>query len=153
MLDDLDITILKKLQENGRTKRNELADAIGLSIPSLSERLKKLEDNGVIDGYYTKVNRHSFGFDIMAFVSVIMDSSKNYEKFSELVKKTPEILECHAILGEGSHILKIVVKGSKDLEMLLGKIQSWTGVHRTVTSFVLSTIKETTSLNLQSKKE
>lgn len=153
MLDDLDITILKKLQENGRTKRNELADAIGLSIPSLSERLKKLEDNGVIEGYYTKVNRHSFGFDIMAFVSVIMDSSKNYEKFSELVKKTPEILECHAILGEGSHILKIVVKGSKDLEMLLGKIQSWTGVHRTVTSFVLSTIKETTSLNLQSKKE
>ncbi len=153
MLDDLDITILKKLQENGRTKRNELADAIGLSIPSLSERLKKLEDNGVIDGYYTKVNRHVFGFDIMAFVSVIMDSSKNYEKFSELVKKTPEILECHAILGEGSHILKIVVKGSKDLEMLLGKIQSWTGVHRTVTSFVLSTIKETTSLNLQSKKE
>ncbi|MBI5730634.1 MAG: Lrp/AsnC family transcriptional regulator [Ignavibacteriales bacterium] len=153
MLDDLDITILKKLQENGRTKRNELADTIGLSIPSLSERLKKLEDNGVIEGYYTKVNRHSFGFDIMAFVSVIMDSSKNYEKFSELVKKTPEILECHAILGEGSHILKIVVKGSKDLEMLLGKIQSWAGVHRTVTSFVLSTIKETTSLNLQSKKE
>ena len=44
MLDDLDITILKKLQESGRTKRNELADAIGLSIPSLSERLKKLED-------------------------------------------------------------------------------------------------------------
>mgnify|MGYP001562070865 CR=1 FL=1 len=153
MLDDLDITILKKLQENGRTKRNELADAIGLSIPSLSERLKKLEDNGVIEGYYTKVNRHSFGFDIMAFVSVIMDSSKNYEKFSEHVKKTHEILECHAILGEGSHILKIVVKGSKDLEMLLGKIQSWPGVHRTVTSFVLSTIKETTSLNLQSKKE
>jgi len=153
MLDDLDITILKKLQENGRTKRNELAEAIGLSIPSLSERLKKLEDNGVIEGYYTKVNRHVFGLDIMAFVSVIMDSSKNYEKFSDLVKKTPEILECHSILGEGSHILKIVVKETKALELLLSKIQSWPGVTRTITSFVLSSMKETTSLNIQSKKE
>jgi Lrp/AsnC family leucine-responsive transcriptional regulator len=153
MLDDLDVTILKKLQVNGRTKRNELAEAIGLSIPSLSERLKKLEDNGVIEGYYTKVNRHAFGYDIMAFVSVIMDSSKNYEKFSENVKKTHEILECHTILGEGSHILKLTVKGTKDLEALLSKIQSWPGVTRTITSFVLSSIKETTSLHLQSKKE
>lgn len=153
MLDDLDITILKKLQENGRTKRSELADAIGLSIPSLSERLKKLEEHRVIEGYFAKVNRHTFGYDIMAFVSVIMDSSKNYEKFTEFVKKTHEILECHSILGEGSHILKVVVKETKDLEALLSKIQSWPGVTRTITSFVLSSIKETTSLNLQSRKE
>jgi Lrp/AsnC family transcriptional regulator, leucine-responsive regulatory protein len=153
MLDDLDIIILKKLQENGRTKRNELAEKIGLSVPSLSERLKKLEDHKVIEGYYTKLNRHEFGFDIMAFVSVIMDSSKNYEKFSEHVRKTPEILECHSILGEGSHILKIVAKETKDLETLLSKIQSWPGVTRTITSFVLSSIKETTSLHLQTKKE
>ncbi len=153
MLDDLDITILRKLQENGRTKRNELAEAIGLSIPSLSDRLRKLEDNGVIEGYYAKVNRHIFGYDIMAFVVVLMESSKNFEKFIEHVKKTPEILECYSVLGEGSHILKIVVKETRDLEYLLSKIQSWQGVTRTVTSFVLSVIKETTSLNLQSKKE
>jgi len=153
MLDDLDITILKKLQENGRTKRNELADAIGLSIPSLSERLRKLEENGIIQGYYAKLNKHAFGFDITAFVTVIMDSSKNFEKFIEHVKKTPEILECYSILGEGSHVLKIIVKGTKDLELLLSKIQSWPGVTRTVTSFVLSAIKETTSLNIQTKKE
>jgi Lrp/AsnC family transcriptional regulator, leucine-responsive regulatory protein len=153
MLDDLDITILKKLQENGRTKRNELAEAIGLSIPSLSDRLKKLEDNKVIEGYYTKLNRHKFGYDIMAFVTVIMESSKSYEKFFEHVKKTPEILECHSILGEGSHLLKVTVKETRDLENLLSRIQSWTGVTRTITSFVLSTVKETTSLNIQSKKE
>ena len=151
MLDDLDITILKKLQEKGRTKRNELAEAIGLSIPSLSDRLKKLEENGIIEGYYAKLNRHVFGYDIMAFVSVVMESSKSYEKFSEHVKKTPEVLECYSILGEGSHLLKIVVKGTRDLEQLLSKIQSWPGVTRTVTSFVLSPIKETTNLNIQSK--
>ncbi|MBI1937485.1 MAG: Lrp/AsnC family transcriptional regulator [Ignavibacteriales bacterium] len=148
MLDDLDITILKKLQENGRTKRSELAEAIGLSLPSLSERLKKLEDHKVIEGYYTKLNRHTFGFDIMAFILVIMDSSKNFDKLTDHVKKTPEILECHAILGEGSHILKALVKDSRALEDLLAKIQSWQGVARTVTSFVLSTIKETTNLNI-----
>lgn len=148
MLDDLDITILKKLQENGRTKRSELAEAIGLSLPSLSERLKKLEDHKVIEGYYTKLNRHIFGFDIMAFILVIMDSSKNFDKLTDHVKKTPEILECHAILGEGSHILKALVKDSRALEDLLAKIQSWQGVARTVTSFVLSTVKETTNLNI-----
>ncbi|MEJ5351605.1 MAG: Lrp/AsnC family transcriptional regulator [Melioribacteraceae bacterium] len=148
MIDELDISILKKLQENGRTKRSELAELIGLSLPSLSERLKKLEDNNVIEGYYAKLNRHVFGYDIMVFIVVFMDSSKNYEKLIEHVKKTPEILECHAILGEGSHILKAVVKDTKSLEQLLSKIQSWQGVTRTVTNFVLSTIKETTKINI-----
>lgn len=148
MIDELDIAILKKLQENGRTKRSELAELIGLSLPSLSERLKKLEDHGVIEGYYSKLNRHVFGYDIMVFIVVFMDSSKNYEKLIEHVKKTPEILECHAILGEGSHILKAIIKDTKSLEQLLSKIQSWQGVTRTVTNFVLSTIKETTKINI-----
>lgn len=148
MLDELDISILKKLQENGRTKRSELADLIGLSLPSLSERLKKLEDNNVIEGYYAKLNRHVFGYDIMVFIVVYMDSSKNFDKLIEHVKKTPEILECHAILGEGSHLLKAIVKDTKSLEQLLSKIQSWQGVTRTVTNFVLSTIKETTKINI-----
>ncbi|HOI29498.1 MAG TPA: Lrp/AsnC family transcriptional regulator [Melioribacteraceae bacterium] len=148
MLDSLDLIILKKLQENGRTKRNELADAAGLSLPSLSERLRKLEENGIIEGYYTKLDRHKFNLDIMAFIVVIMDSSKNYEKLTDHVKKTPEILECHAILGEGSHIMKALVKDTKSLEQLLSKIQSWPGVNRTVTNFVLSTIKETTNINI-----
>jgi Lrp/AsnC family transcriptional regulator, leucine-responsive regulatory protein len=153
MLDDLDLTILRKLQENGRMKRNELAEIVGLSVPSLSDRMRKLEEHGVIKGYYAKLDRHVFHYDIMAFVNVIMESSKSYEKFIDQVKKTPEILECHSILGEGSHILKVVVRETKELEQLLSKVQSWPGVTRTVTSFVLSTLKETTSLHLQSKKE
>ncbi|MFA3782247.1 Lrp/AsnC family transcriptional regulator [Melioribacteraceae bacterium 4301-Me] len=148
MLDDLDIKVLRKLQQNGRTKRNELAEEVNLSIPSLSERLRKLEENKVIEGYYAKLNRHVFGYDIMAFIVVIMDSSKNYDKLTEHVKKTPEILECYSVLGEGSHIMKAVAKNTEELEKLLGKIQSWPGVTRTVTSFVLSTIKETTSLDI-----
>lgn len=148
MLDAIDIKILDRLQENARTKRNALAEEVGLSLPSLSDRLKKLEDNGIIEGYFTKVNRKVFGYDLMAFILVVMDSSKNYEKLSEKVLKTPDILECHSILGEGSHILKALVKDTEALEKLLSQIQSWPGVTRTITSFVLSTIKETTKIKI-----
>ena len=85
MLDDLDLKILNSLQKNGRAKRSKLAEEVGLSIPSLSERLNKLEDKGVIEGYYAKLNRKTFGFDIMAYIYVIMESSKHY---NNLIKKS-----------------------------------------------------------------
>ena len=148
MLDNLDIKILNILQKNGRTKRNELAEVVGLSLPSVSDRLKKLEEKGIIEGYYAKLNRNSFGFDIMAYILVIMESSKHYKDLIHKVEKIPEITECHSVLGEGSHMLKAVVKNTQALEKLLGEIQSWIGVTATKTTFVLSTIKETTVLNI-----
>ncbi|MFH0734794.1 MAG: Lrp/AsnC family transcriptional regulator [bacterium] len=147
-LDNTDIKILNKLQENGRTKRSVIAEAVGLSLPSLSDRMKKLEDHGIIEGYYAKLNRKYFNYDIMAFISIIMDSSKNYDQLAENIKETPEIMECYSILGDGSHMLKAMVKDTKSLELLLSKIQAWPGVNRTVTSFVLSTIKESTKINI-----
>ncbi|HZW38400.1 MAG TPA: Lrp/AsnC family transcriptional regulator [Ignavibacteriaceae bacterium] len=149
MLDNLDIKILSLLQLNGRKKRNEIAEAVGLSLPSVSERLNKLEEKGFLEGYYAKLNRKAFGYDIMAYIQVIMDSSKNYEKLIDNVKRIPTILECHSVLGEGSHLLKAVVKNTEALEKLLGEIQSWPGVTATKTTFVLSTIKETTELELK----
>jgi len=148
MLDDLDIQILKKLQINGRTKRNELAEKVGLSVPSVSERLKKLEDNKIIEGYYTKVSKQAFGLDIQAFILVVMDSSKHYKDLIKQVEKHPHILECHSVLGEGSHLMKVVVKNTKALERLLSEIQTWPGVRGTKTTYVLSTIKETTAINI-----
>ncbi len=148
MLDDLDIKILNILQKNGRTKRNVIAESIGLSIPSVSERLHKLEEHGIIEGYFTKLNRKSFGYDIMAYVLVTMESSKFYKAFSSKVEKVPQIIECHSVLGEGSHLLKAIVKNTEALERLLGEIQSWQGVSSTKTTFVLSTIKETTEIEI-----
>lgn len=100
MLDELDLKILRTLQQNGRTKRNELADQVQLSVPSVSERLKKLEDNKIIEGYYTKVKRQTFGYDILAFILVMMDSSKHYKDLIKNVDKHPNILECHSVLGK-----------------------------------------------------
>lgn len=148
MLDDLDIKVLKILQKEGRTKRNELADAIGLSIPAISERLHKLEDRKIIEGYYTKLNRKAFGYDIMAYILVMMESSKHYKSLISHVEKLPQILECHSVLGEGSHLLKAISKNTESLEKLLAEIQSWPGVTATKTTFVLSTIKETTEIDI-----
>ncbi len=148
MLDNLDTKILSLLQQQGRTKRSQIAEEIGLSIPSVSERLNKLEEKGIIEGYTVRLNKKAFGYDIMAFVMVIMESSKHYKQLVTKVEKHPMILECHSVLGEGSHILKVIAKNSEDLETLLGEIQGWPGVLSTKTYFVLSTIKETNSLSI-----
>jgi Lrp/AsnC family leucine-responsive transcriptional regulator len=152
MLDKIDIQILNMLQEKGRTKRNVLAESVGLSLPSLSERLKKLEERGVIEGYYAKLNKNIFGYDISAFITVVMDSSKNYSSLGNHVQKTPEILECYSVLGEGSHLMKIVAQDTASLENLLSRIQSWPGVTRTITHFILSTIKETSTIKIKPKE-
>jgi len=148
MLDDLDIKVLKILQKNGRVKRSRLADEINLSLPSVSERLNKLEENGIIEGYFAKLNKIKFGYDITAFIFVTMDSSKHYKNLITNVEKIPEILECHSVLGEGSHILKVIAKNTEALEKMLAKIQSWAGVVSTKTTFILSTIKETTEIEI-----
>jgi Lrp/AsnC family leucine-responsive transcriptional regulator len=146
MLDVIDLKILNLLQDNGRIKRSTLAEEVNLSISSLSDRLRKLEEADIIEGYYAKVNKEILGFDIMAFIQVLTDSSKYYPELVKNAKKTDEVLECHAVLGEGSHILKVVTKGREELEKLLAQIQSWPGVIRTITSFILSSHKETNKL-------
>lgn len=148
MMDDLDIKILSIIQKSGRTKRNKIAEAVGLSIPSVSERLNKLEEKGIILGYYAKLDKKAFGYDIMAYIAVMMDSSKHYKNLITKVEKIPEIIECHSVLGEGSHMLKAVVKNTAALEKLLSEIQSWLGVNGTKTTFILSTIKETTEIKI-----
>src|SRR5690606_15089506 len=129
-------------------KRNKLAEEVNLSIPSVSERLNKMEEKGIIEGYYAKLNKKAFGYDIMAYIVVIMESSKHYKNLISKVEKIPEIVECHSVLGEGSHMLKTMVKNTEALEKLLSEIQSWQGVSATKTTFVLSTIKETTQIGI-----
>ncbi len=152
MLDDIDIKILDTLQKSGRTKRNDLAEAVGLSLPSISDRLKKLEENGTITGYFTTVDYKKLGKDITAFIFVTVDSSKHYNSFLDHAKHVDDILECHAITGEGSHLLKIRTANTVSLEKLLAKIQAWSGVVSTRTNLVLSTAKESFYIKIEGGK-
>lgn len=152
-LDEIDITILEILQKAGRTRRNDLAQAVNLSIPSVSERLRKLEENGFITGYYAFVDPKKVGKDITSFITVTVDSSKHYSAFIEHAKATDEILEVHSVTGNGTHLLKIRTENTSTLEKLLSKIQAWSGVVNTTTSVVLSTMKETSRLKINKPKQ
>jgi len=147
-MDKLDLKILNILQVEGRTKRSALAEAIGLSLPSLSERLRKLEKKEVIEGYYTKLSRKAFGYEMMAFITVVVEANEDVSQVKENIANTPEIIEAHTILGKGAYMLKIVAKDTRSLEKLLDDIKTWPGVTRTNTRFVLSTLKETTKLEI-----
>jgi Lrp/AsnC family leucine-responsive transcriptional regulator len=148
-LDEIDITILDILQNNSRIKRKDLAETTGLSIPSITDRLNKLQDNGYIKDYLTRLDHKKFGKDITAFIFVLSDSSAHYKEFLDQAVKTPEVIECHSITGDGSHILKIRTDNTATLEKLLSKIQSWKGVRSTRTSISLSCHKESFFLDLK----
>jgi len=148
-LDDIDVKIIEILQRKGRTRRNDLAEAVGLSLPSVSERLRKLEEQGIIAGYHATVDHKKLGKDITAFILVTVESSRHYAQFIEHAQAQDDILECHAITGEGSHLLKVRTANTLSLEKLLAKIQAWAGVHSTRTNLVLSTSKETTRIRIE----
>jgi Lrp/AsnC family leucine-responsive transcriptional regulator len=147
-LDTIDLQILQMLQAQGRLKRNELADKVGLSIPAVSERLRKLEERGVIRSFNAVLEARKIGLEVTAFIFVMTESSTYYPQIIARAEAHPEILECHAITGEGSHILKARTQSTATLEKLLSQIQAWPGVTNTRTSVVLSSPKETTVLPL-----
>jgi Lrp/AsnC family leucine-responsive transcriptional regulator len=151
-IDETDIKILELLQKEGRTRRNDLAEKVGLSLPAVSDRLRKLEESGIISGYFAKVDHQQLGKDITAFVIVTIDSSKHFNAFIEHVNSADDILECHAITGDGTHMLKVRTENTGSLEKLLAKIQSWAGVLKTTTSMVLSSSKETFRIRLATHK-
>lgn len=148
MPDDVDNKILNALQKNGRVRRSDLAELVGMSLPATSDRLRKLEERGYILGYTAILDHQKFQKDVTAFVQVFVDTSRHYDEFLKHVADNPDILECHAVTGEGSHLLKIRTANTASLEAVLSQIQAWKEVQRTRTSIVLSTRKETLNISL-----
>jgi Lrp/AsnC family leucine-responsive transcriptional regulator len=153
LLDNTDLAILNHLQENGRAQRNTIAELVNLSVPSVSERMKKLEERGLIEGYKAILNSKKFHFDITAFIFVQVDGSENYSHFVAQASKEVEILECHSITGDGSHFLKVRTRNTGSFESLLSRIQAWQGVSKTRSNLVLSSFKETRTLPVEQAEE
>lgn len=148
-LDEIDLRLLEMLQEHGRTSQHDLAVAVGLSSPAVGERVRKLEERGIIRRFTAVVDPKLLGKDVSAFIFTGIAGSQYYPEFRRRVAEHPEVLECHSITGQGSHVLKIRTDSTSTLEALLAEIQSWPGVQWTTTSIVLSTIKETFALAVQ----
>ena len=146
IMDEKDKEILNILQENGRMTASEISDKIDLSIPTVAERIRKLNEYGFLQEFRAIAGAKKVGYDVTAYILLDMSSASDYNDVVKKSKKNSEVLECHSITGEGSHILKIRTKNTSSLELLLRDIQSWPGVRRTRTMIVMSTIKETTIL-------
>ncbi|MDQ3555731.1 MAG: Lrp/AsnC family transcriptional regulator [Gemmatimonadota bacterium] len=147
-MDRIDLQLLDALQDHGRTSQQELAQTVGLSAPAVAERLRKLEERGVIRHFSVVLDPRALGQDVTAFIAVGMAGSRFYPEFRERVAACPEVAECHSVTGEGSHLLKIRTPSTSTLERLLADVQAWPGVQWTTTSIVLSTVKETSRLAL-----
>ena len=150
MFDTKDYQILSTLQQNSRTTASEIADLVKMSISAVTERIKKLKDNGTVESYTAKLNTKELGFDLAAYIAVVSSSSEHYEEIIQKSIRHPAVLECHSVTGDGSHMLKVRVRNSSELEKLLRDIQSWPGVIRTHTSVIMSTYKEGFKLDLTS---
>ena len=137
-LDSIDNKILKLLCQDGRQSASSIAEDIGLSVPATTDRIKKLQDSGVIIGFKPIINSKKINLDITAFITVYSESSKNFEKVVLNAKDNKNIMKCYTTTGDGSHLLLVKVENTEKLEKLLRTIQSWPGVSRTQTQIVLS---------------
>lgn len=145
-MDNIDIKILRLLQKNSRITASQIGSIINLSIPAVSDRLKKLDAAGVIDQYTTIVNAKKFNKTLTVIMFVSLESPKFIEKFVDVVQVEDEILECHYLAGDFDYSLKIVTETTITLENILNRIKSVPGVQKTTTMVTLSTIKNKHSI-------
>ncbi len=147
-MDAIDNKILKILNEDGRASASMIADKVDLSVPAVGDRIKKLQDSGVILGFKPIIDSNKIGLDVSAFITVYSESSKNFEKVVLNASKNPNVMKCYTTTGDGSHLLLVKVENTNSLEKLLRKVQEWPGVSRTQTQIVLSSYIEKESSTL-----
>ena len=147
-MDEKDKLILSLLQKDGRMTASEMAEKVDLSVPAVTERIRKLTEGSVLKEFRAVLEAKKVDYDVTAYILLDMSSSNSYGDMVQYAQDNDEVLECHSITGEGSHILKVRTHDTSSLESLLRNIQSWPGVIRTHTMIVMSTFKEATYLQL-----
>src|ERR671921_1156435 len=133
-IDRTDWRLLEELQRDGRASFAELARAVAMSPSAVAERVRRLEETGVIAGYRATVDPARVGLDVMAFVRLRYPTG-NYRPFHALLDSTPEIVEAHHVTGEDCFVLKVVAGSMRHLEEITGRIA---GLGAVTTSVVYS---------------
>ncbi len=137
-LDFTDRKILSALLSKGRSTFAELAAQVGLTAPTVHDRVKKLERSGVIEGYTAIINPASLGFNISAMVSITTSTSVSAPDFEQSLAEIPEIQTCYSVAGEESYVAIVLTRTPKTLEKLLQRIKAIPGTVATKASVVLS---------------
>ena len=154
-LDKKDTTLLKHLQNNARLTSAELGKLVDLSPSGVQKRLRKLEENGIVERYATMLNRKRLGYDLLVFVKVIIQghTKKLIAEFDNAIRQMPEVLESHRIIGDADYLLKVVVRDREQLDQfLMEQLLSLGSVARVSSYLVLKEVKETTSIGLNDHK-
>lgn len=148
-MDDIDRTLCRLLQEDGRSTITDLAQTVHLSVPATRDRIRKLEEQGIIGGYTALLHAERVGLSLHAFVSVILDRPEHIPAFVSRIGEMPAVLRAYHVTGEDSYLLEVRCPGTRELEALLTReLKELPGVLRTRTVMVLSALKETTVLPL-----
>jgi Lrp/AsnC family leucine-responsive transcriptional regulator len=146
-MDSLDRKALPLLMKEGRITWSDLGQSLGLSAPAAAERVRKLEEHGVIKGYAAIVDAESLGYSLTAFVSVTLGDQRKRTSFHAGVKRLEQIVECHHVAGDDDFLLKVRCRGTRDLDrILVEELKGRMGVARTRTTVVLDTVKETSAV-------
>lgn len=127
----------------------ELARRVNLSPPAVHARIRRLEEQGVIQGYVALINRETLGYDMLCFIQVSLQthSSEKVRDFRERVANMPEVLECHQLIGDIDYLLKVVIINKTDLQrFLMERLTPIPGIARIKTSLALTEIKSTTEV-------
>jgi len=151
MFDNRDAEILSILQSHGRTSNAEIARRMGMAPSAILERIRKLEAKGAIRAYEARLDPQAIGLGLTAFAFVTALEPVNEMNSGATLTEIPEIQEVHYIAGEDCYLVKIRVADSEALGRLIReKIGTIPGMHRTRTTIVLTTLKETSALSLES---
>ncbi len=145
-LDEIDVKILETLQRDCKIALARVGEQVGLSAPSVVDRIKKLEQAGIIKGYQAVLDSKELGLDVTAFIGVELGQVDGITELEGLVSALEGVLECHHVTGQHTLLLKVKTANTASLEALISEIRTLPGVMRTETSVVLSTAIERSQL-------
>ncbi len=152
-LDDIDRHILDLLQRDTRMTNAALAAEVGLTAPSVFERIRKLEQRGVIRGYTINIDPAALGKTMTAFIRVTAAFDDKYDAGIVAISQDADVLECYGVAGEDCLIIKTVVSDPGELNALLHRIRGLVSVQHSVTMIALRALKENAPLNVLPRAE
>ncbi|NED96517.1 Lrp/AsnC family transcriptional regulator [Phytoactinopolyspora alkaliphila] len=143
-LDTVNRKILTILQAEGRLTYAEVGRRVGLSPAAVTERVAKLEDEGLLTGYRAEINIQRLGYSVQAYIKVF-NEPPTFKSFESHARTLRHVLECHRVTGDASHLLRVVCEGVPELEVLLDDLMSY---GRTETLLLMSSAVPNRQLDL-----
>ena len=135
-LDELDLRLLEALQRNARSTFADLASVVGLGSSAVHDRVKRLEQRGIVKGYAARLDGRRLGIELIAFVSVFTSPDVRYDAFTSAVSALPEIAEIHSVAGEEAFVLKVLTRSTGHLDDFLSRLKAIAGIARTKTTIL-----------------